>query len=110
MVSYADHLTKFKLVSGLVDTKIKEDLGGEEKTLENTVKAVEAMESAKCAKVKLGRRQGQVNKVNQVKPKTCFSYGGTNQSFVSDKMKKSCTRYVKFATEKDTSRVRLVRY
>ena len=25
-VSYADHLTKFKLVSALVDTKIKEDI------------------------------------------------------------------------------------
>ena len=37
-VSYANHLTRFKLVAGLVDEEIKEDvLGGEEKTIKETV-------------------------------------------------------------------------
>ena len=54
-VSYADSLTKLKLVSGLVDIKLKEDtMGAEDKSLENTVKAIEAKQSAKCAKIKLG--------------------------------------------------------
>ena len=68
-------------MSGLVDTKIKVDiLEGKEKTLEKNVKAVEANESAKSAKVKLGGRQGQV------KPKMCFSCGGTNHSFWRDEV------------------------
>ena len=38
-----------------MDTEIKKDiLGGEDKSLENTVKAVEAKEFAKRAKIKLG--------------------------------------------------------
>ena len=38
-VSYANHLTKFKIVSGLLDKEIKEDvLAGEEKTLKDTLK------------------------------------------------------------------------
>ena len=54
-VSYTDSLTKFKLVSGLVDSEIKEYiLVAEDKSLEDTVKAIEAKESAKRAKVKLG--------------------------------------------------------
>ena len=54
-VSYSDNLIKFKLVSGLLDSEIKEDiLGGDDKSLEETVKAIEAKESAKQAKVKLG--------------------------------------------------------
>ena len=36
-----DHITRFKLVAGLVAEEIKEDiLGTDEKTLEETVKAV----------------------------------------------------------------------
>ena len=47
-VTYAKHLTMFKLVAGLVDEEIKEDiLGSREKALEETVKTVEANESAK---------------------------------------------------------------
>ena len=54
-VSYADDLTKFKLFSGLVNSEIKEDiLGADDKSLEDTVKAIEAEESAKRAKGKLG--------------------------------------------------------
>ena len=60
-VSYSDSLVKFKLVSGLLDSKIKEDiLGADEKSLEETVKAIEANESAKRAKSKLGGRNVEV--------------------------------------------------
>ena len=49
-VSYADNITKFKLVSGLADSDIKEDaLGLEVTTLEEIVKAIEIKESAKEA-------------------------------------------------------------
>ena len=80
-VSYADHLTRFKLVAGLVDEEIKEDvLGGEEKTLEETVKTVEAKESAKRAKVTLGGgSSGQVSKVDQVRHKPCTHCGRSNR-------------------------------
>ena len=65
-VSYANQLTKFKLVSGLVDEEIKEDiLSEEEKTLEDTVRSFEAKESAKLEKITLGGGHGQVSKVAQ---------------------------------------------
>jgi hypothetical protein len=68
-MSYVDHITRFKLVAGLVAEEIKEDIiGTDEKTLEETVKAVEAKESAKRAKVSLGGgNSGQVSKVNPVR-------------------------------------------
>ena len=56
-VSYSDHIVRYKLVSGLVDEEIKEDmLGLENKSLDDTVKAVEAKESAKRARTRLGLR------------------------------------------------------
>ena len=56
-VSYSDSLIKFKLVSGLLDSEIKEDiLVADNKLLEETVKAIEAKESAKKVKGKLGGR------------------------------------------------------
>ena len=68
-VSYADNITRFKLVSGLADSDIKEDaLGLEATTLEEIVKAVEIKESAKEANRTLGKRNGKVNEVaNEVK-------------------------------------------
>ena len=79
-VSYANHLTRFKLVAGLVDEVIKEDvLCGEEKTFEETVKTVEAKESAKRAKVTLGGgSSGQVSKVDQVRHEHCTHCGRSN--------------------------------
>ena len=47
-------MTTFKLVAGQVEEKIKEDvLGTEEKTLEETVKNLEAKKSAKRTKMTL---------------------------------------------------------
>ena len=49
------------LVAGQVDEKIKEDvLGTEEKTLEETVKTVEAKKSAKRTKMTLSGGRGGV--------------------------------------------------
>ena len=54
MVSFAEDVTQFKLISGLADEEIKEDvLGSGDKTLEDTVKFIEAKESAKRAKTSL---------------------------------------------------------
>merc|ERR1711895_254984 len=72
-VSYADNITKFKLVSGLADSDIKEDaLGLEATTLEEIVKAIEVKESAKEANRTLGKTIGNVNEV----AKACHACGG----------------------------------
>ena len=81
-VSYSDSLVKFKLVSGLLDSEIKEDiLGGDEKSLEETVKAIEAKESAKSAKSKL---EGLSVEVSRVENRACFSCKGNNHDFTKE--------------------------
>ena len=81
-VSYSDSLVKFKLVSGLLDSEIKEDiLGGDEKSLEETVKAIEAKESAKRAKSRLGGRSVEVSRVEN---RTCFNCKGNNHDFTKE--------------------------
>ena len=52
-MSYTDNINLFKLVSGLIDEEIKEDiLSRGESSLEDTVKSIEAKESAKRAKAR----------------------------------------------------------
>ena len=81
-MSYSENLIKFKLVSGLLDSEIKEDiLGGDDKSLEDTVKAIEAKESAKRAKGKLG---GHNVEVSRVETKACFSCKGNNHDFTME--------------------------
>ena len=64
-------------MSGLLDSEIKDDiLGGEEKSLEETVKAIEAKESAKRAKSKLGGLNVEVSRVDT---KACFSCKGNKR-------------------------------
>ena len=72
-VSYADHITKYKLLSGLLDGEIKEDaLGLEGKMLEETVKAMEVKESTKRATISLGgAKTGKVSLVTPPKKKQC---------------------------------------
>ena len=54
-VSYADSMIRFKLIAGLYDSEIKEDiLSSEDKTLDDTVKAIEAKESGKIARNTVG--------------------------------------------------------
>ena len=67
-VSYTENITLFKLVSGLVDEEIKEDiLSRGEKSLDDTVKSIEAKESAKRAKSSLIHTptHAQVSKVGE---------------------------------------------
>ena len=55
--SFTEAITRFKLIAGLVDTDIKEDiLSMSDMNLEKTVKAVEGKESGKVAKLKVGYR------------------------------------------------------
>ena len=80
-VSYSDSLIKFKLVSGLLDREIKENiLGGDDKLLEETVKAIEAKESANRAKSKFGgatwRSQGGVQYLLQLQGEQPRLYQG----------------------------------
>ena len=54
-VSYADSIIRFKLIAGLHDPEIKEDILSEaDRTLEETVKAIEAKESGKLARITVG--------------------------------------------------------
>ena len=74
---------KFKLVSGLVDREIKEDFqGAEDKSLVDTVKAIEAKESAKRAK---GKLVGRKRDVSRVETKSCR---GTDHAFISEGFQK----------------------
>jgi len=67
-VSYTDNIILFKLVSGLIDEEIKEDiLSRGESSLKDTVKSIEAKESAKRAESSLinTTAQAQVSKVGE---------------------------------------------
>ena len=75
-------MIKFKLVNGLLDSKIKEDiLEGDEKSLEETVKAIEAKESAKRAK---GKLRGRNVEVSRVETKACFSCKGNTHDYTKE--------------------------
>ena len=53
-ISYAYNVVHFKLITGLQDSEIKEDLlSCKEKSLEDTVKTIEAKESRKLARQKV---------------------------------------------------------
>ena len=103
-VSYADSITQFKLVAGLVDEEIKEDvLSAGDKTLEETVKIVEAKESAKRAKSSLTQNSSQssINKVsgenkNDIKNmKECKYCGRQNHKSSYEERKNSCPAFDK---------------
>ena len=54
-VSYQDSVVRFKLIQGLTDPEIKEHiLSEEDKSLDDTVKAIEAKESGKIARKAIG--------------------------------------------------------
>ena len=68
-ISYADSIIRFKLIAGLADPEIKEDiLSLEEKSLDDTVKAIEAKESGKHARQTIGTTAA-TGKVNVTKQK-----------------------------------------
>ena len=55
-LSYSDSVIRFKLIAGLSDEEIKEEIlsSQEDKNLEETVKEIEAKESGKLARKTLG--------------------------------------------------------
>ena len=60
-------MIRFKLIAGLYDSEIKEDiLSSEDKTLDETVKCIEAKESGKIARKTVGA--SHANPVATVKP------------------------------------------
>ena len=81
-VSYNDKVIRFKLIAGLVDLEIKEDiLSMNDETLEETVKTIENKESGKMAKKTVGvlTPHGQVSVVkedNEVGENSKCSYCG----------------------------------
>ena len=64
-VSYCDKVIQFKLIAGLQDIDIKEDiLSTEDKSLEETVKMIENKESGRQAKKTVGlQKPAQINKI-----------------------------------------------
>ena len=59
--SFKEAITRFKLIAGLVDTEIKEDiLSMSDMNLEEIVKAVEGKESGKVARLKVGVQDAKV--------------------------------------------------
>ena len=66
-LSYQDNMIRFKLIAGLSDSEIKEHiLSEEDKTLEQTVKMVEAKECGKLARKTVGMPVNNTGKVQGV--------------------------------------------
>ena len=96
-VSYADNVIKFKLVAGLVDEEIKEDvLGTTDLDLEATIKMIEGKEGAKKAKQSLSQSfTGQVSQVGKVKLRNCTHCGRSGHQGNSTDREKHCPAYDK---------------
>ena len=99
-VSYADHVIRFKLVSGLMDEEIKEDiLAAGELDLESTVKQIESKEGAKKAKNSLsgnGTNSGQVSKVDDSpRRKPCSHCGRQDHGSSPKERERSCPAFDK---------------
>ena len=99
-VSYADNVTRFKLIAGLTDGEIKEDLlGMEDKSLEDTVKFVESKESGKRAKGVVGgntpAKVGSVSTPTGKQFKPCTHCGRKNHGSSREEREKLCPDYSK---------------
>ena len=98
-VSYADSVIRFKLIAGLYDTEIKEDiLSAEDISLDETVKAIEAKESGKLARKTVGvvhdSAPSRVRFVEQDQP-TCGHCNRTGHSSSQADREKFCPAYNK---------------
>ena len=92
-VSYSDQVTRFKLIAGLHDMDIKEDiLSIEDKALEETVKLIENKESGKHAKKTVGvQNPALVNRVQSEGPKNpCTHCGNKTHGSSQPEREKSC--------------------
>ena len=100
VVSYADHVIRFKLVSGLSDEEIKEDvLAAGDLDLEKTVKLIESKEGAKKAKANLNSTNnvtGQVSKVDGApRSKLCSHCGRSGHGSSLQDREKLCPAFGK---------------
>ena len=82
--SFTEAITRFKLIAGLADADIKQDiLSKSDMSLEETVKAVEGKESGKVAKLKVGAQDAKVSTVKTnnldtpTKTKRCWNCNRT---------------------------------
>ena len=84
---YSDSVVRFKLIAGLCDEEIKEDIlsSQEEKNLEATVKEIEAKESGKLARKTVGASAAAkvqaASETNETKvaTKSCGNYGSSSR-------------------------------
>ena len=100
--SFTEAITRFKLIAGLADTDIKQDiLSKSDMSLEETVKAVEGKESGKVAKMKVGTQDAKVSAVKSDspetpnKPKRCRNCNRTGHSSGQAEREKSCPAWGK---------------
>ena len=98
-VSYADSVIRFKLIAGLYDTEIKEDiLSAEDKSLDETVKAIEAKDSGKLARKTVGvvhdSASSKVTTIEQGQP-TCGYCNRTGHYSSQADREKFCPAYNK---------------
>ena len=97
-VSYADSVIRFKLIAGLYDTEIKEDiLSAEDKSLDETVKAIEAKESGKLARKTVGVVHDSAPRVRIIEQgqQTCGHCNRTGHSSSQADREKFCPAYNK---------------
>ena len=95
-VSYSDQVTRFKLIAGLHDIDIKEDiLSIEDKALEETVKMIENKESGRQAKKTVGAQSpALVNRIQSEGLKyPCTHCGNKTHGSSQSEREKSCPAY-----------------
>ena len=122
-LSYADSVIRFKLIAGLCDEEIKEDVlsSQEDKSLEDTVKEIEAKESGKLARKTVGAsttaKVQVAGEINETKVATgsstracghCGRYGHSSEQSDREKncpaFNKSCNKCGKTGHFKDMCR------
>ena len=95
-VSYSDQVIRFKLIAGLHDIDIKEDiLSTEDKDLEETVKLIENKESGRQAKKTVGaQNHGMVNKIEpEGKQRSCTHCGRNTHGSSRTERESNCPAY-----------------
>ena len=97
--SFAEKITRFKLIAGLDDKDIKLDiLSMQEKGLEETVKCIESKESGKIARKKVGEIEAKVSVVKTEetpKLKRCRNCNRTGHNSSIKERERSCPAWGK---------------
>ena len=95
-MSYGDQVIRFKLIAGLQDIDIKEDiLSTEDKSLEETVKMIENKESGRQAKKTVGvQNPVQIKKIQpELENHQCTHCGGKTHGSSQPEREKKCPAY-----------------